>query len=70
LFSCIASANILIAKSAGEPAGQAVQDLVKNVSEAISSSLPSFWEISKNFMDGKFNKVFLMPRLIDVFANE
>lgn len=49
-------ADIIIAKSAGEPAWQTVLDLVKSISEAISSSLPSFWRISKNFMDGKFKK--------------
>jgi hypothetical protein len=47
----------LPAKSASEPAWQAVLDLVKNVSEAISSSLPSFWTLSKNFIDGKYKKV-------------
>ena len=47
----------LPAKSASEPAWQAVLDLVKNVSETISSSLPSFWTLSKNFIDGKYKKV-------------
>ena len=31
--------------------------MVKNVSEAMMSSLPSFWRISKDFMEGKFKKV-------------
>lgn len=45
------------AKSADEPIWQAILDMVKNVSEAMLSSLPSFWRISKDFMDGKFKKV-------------
>jgi hypothetical protein len=45
------------AKSADEPLWQAILDMVKNVSEAMMSSLPSFWRISKDFMEGKFKKV-------------
>ncbi|KAF5367582.1 hypothetical protein D9758_003714 [Tetrapyrgos nigripes] len=46
----------VVAKSAGEPVWQAVLDLVKNVSEAILTSLPNFWKISSSFMDGRFRK--------------
>lgn len=47
----------LIAKSADEPIWQAIHDMVKNISEVMMSSLPSFWRISKDFMEGKFKKV-------------
>ena len=43
---------------------QAIFDLVKNISEVLLSSLPNFWKISKNFIDGKYKKVgagFLNP---------
>ena len=30
---------------------------VKNVSEAMIVSLPSFWRIAKNFLDGKYKRV-------------
>ncbi|KAH9477787.1 Exocyst complex component SEC5B [Psilocybe cubensis] len=46
----------LIAKSPGEPVWQAIHDMIKNISEAMLSSLPSFWKIAKGFMDGKFKK--------------
>jgi exocyst complex component 2 len=49
--------HFFAAKSADEPIWQAVLDIVKNVSEAMMSSLPSFWRISKDFMEGKFKKV-------------
>ncbi|KAJ3517910.1 hypothetical protein NLJ89_g205 [Agrocybe chaxingu] len=46
----------VIAKSPAEPVWQAIHDMVKSISEAMLASLPSFWRISKNFMDGKFKK--------------
>ena len=56
--NCLIDDNsIFAAKSADEPIWQAVLDVVKNVSEAMMSSLPSFWRISKDFMEGKFKKV-------------
>jgi hypothetical protein len=36
---------------------QAIFDLVKNTSEVMLSTLPNFWKIAKNFMDGKYKKV-------------
>lgn len=30
---------------------------VKNVSEVMIASLPSFWRIAKNFLDGKYKRV-------------
>ncbi|KAF8801103.1 exocyst complex component sec5 [Phlegmacium glaucopus] len=48
--------EVVIAKSADEPIWQAIHDMVKNISEVMLSSLPSFWRISKDFMEGKFKK--------------
>ncbi|EKM75617.1 hypothetical protein AGABI1DRAFT_46058 [Agaricus bisporus var. burnettii JB137-S8] len=46
-----------LGKSENEPVWEAVFSLVKSVSEVLLSSLPDFWKISKNFMDGKYKKV-------------
>ncbi|KAF8907521.1 exocyst complex component Sec5-domain-containing protein [Mucidula mucida] len=54
-------ADAIVAQSTGEPVWQGVVDLVKNVSEVMLSSLPSFWKISTNFMEGKFKKVPTSP---------
>ncbi|KDR72595.1 hypothetical protein GALMADRAFT_252744 [Galerina marginata CBS 339.88] len=48
--------DTVIARSPGELVWQAIHDMVKNISEAMLSSLPSFWKISKSFMEGKFKK--------------
>ncbi|KAF8970197.1 exocyst complex component Sec5-domain-containing protein [Flammula alnicola] len=65
-FFVIPSFRVLIylyfqAKSAGEPTWEAILESVKTVSEAIASSLPSFWRISKGFIDGKFRKSSSSP---------
>ncbi|TEB31864.1 hypothetical protein FA13DRAFT_1754665 [Coprinellus micaceus] len=44
------------AKSPGEPTWQAILELVKNVSEVMLASLPSFWKISRSFIEGRFKK--------------
>ncbi|KAK2461007.1 hypothetical protein APHAL10511_006948 [Amanita phalloides] len=49
-------ADVIIAKSAGEPRWQSIWDLIKSVSEAMVNPLPSFWKISKNFKEGKYRK--------------
>ncbi|PPQ75995.1 hypothetical protein CVT26_005947, partial [Gymnopilus dilepis] len=46
----------VIANSSGEPVWQAIHTLVKNISEAMLSSLPNFWKICKSFMEGKLKK--------------
>ncbi|KAJ3567835.1 hypothetical protein NP233_g6101 [Leucocoprinus birnbaumii] len=48
--------EVNLGQSEGEPVWQAIFDLVKNVSEVLLSSLPNFWKISKNFMEGKYKK--------------
>ncbi|KZS97149.1 hypothetical protein SISNIDRAFT_406460 [Sistotremastrum niveocremeum HHB9708] len=40
----------------GQEVWRSILDLVKNVSEVIVSSLPSFWKIAKGYMDGKLKK--------------
>lgn len=44
-------------EGAGAPAWKALQDLVKEVSECILTSLPSFWKVAKTYMEGKYHKV-------------
>lgn len=51
--------NFHVANSPAEPVWQAIHELVKNVSEAMLTPLPSFWKISKSFLDGRFRKVRL-----------
>lgn len=34
-----------------------MQDLIKEVSEAILTSLPSFWKVAKSYMEGRYHKV-------------
>ncbi|PPR03648.1 hypothetical protein CVT24_007762 [Panaeolus cyanescens] len=47
-----------IAKGTGEREWNALLEMVKNISDAMISSLPNFWKISKNFIDGKYKKNF------------
>ncbi|KDR72646.1 hypothetical protein GALMADRAFT_73791 [Galerina marginata CBS 339.88] len=47
---------ILAQSSAGEPAWKAILGMVKSVSDAVSSALPSFWTVSKSFIDGKYRR--------------
>ncbi|KAF9564481.1 hypothetical protein CPC08DRAFT_788512 [Agrocybe pediades] len=54
--------EVAIAYSVGEPVWKAIHDMVKNVSEAMLSSLPSFWKISKSVMEGKFKRVSITRR--------
>lgn len=46
----------VLAQSPGEPVWQAVFELVKNISEVLLASLPSFWKISRSFIEGRFKK--------------
>lgn len=32
-------------------------DLVRNLSEVILQTLPSFWKVAKGYMEGKYQKV-------------
>ncbi|KAF7972154.1 hypothetical protein HWV62_18804 [Athelia sp. TMB] len=46
----------LIAQLGDSDIWQAIFDLIKNVSETMLSTLPNFWRISKDFLDGKFRR--------------
>ncbi|EIW55516.1 uncharacterized protein TRAVEDRAFT_73389 [Trametes versicolor FP-101664 SS1] len=46
----------VVAQSGGHEVWEAIQVLVKNVSEAMLTPLPNFWRISKSFMDGRYRK--------------
>ncbi|KZP15940.1 hypothetical protein FIBSPDRAFT_1047870 [Athelia psychrophila] len=46
----------LVAQSGEPEVWQAIFDMIKNVSETMLSTLPNFWRISKNFLDGKFRR--------------
>ena len=45
------------ANSGGHEVWEAIQTMVKNITEAMLTSLPNFWRISKSFMEGRFKKV-------------
>lgn len=47
----------LSAQSGGHEVWNAIQIMVKNLSEAMLSPLPNFWRISKSFMEGRYKKV-------------
>ena len=55
--TCTIHLLLLPAESVADPGWHAVLDLVKTVSESISSSLHSFWAISKSLIDGKLKRV-------------
>ncbi|CDO75740.1 hypothetical protein BN946_scf184921.g16 [Trametes cinnabarina] len=46
----------IIAHSGGHEIWEAIQTMVKNISEAMMTPLPSFWRISKSFMEGRYKK--------------
>ncbi|OBZ78171.1 Exocyst complex component 2 [Grifola frondosa] len=48
--------DMVIAQSGGHEVWQAIQSMVKVVSEAMLSPLPNFWRIAKAFSDGRFKK--------------
>ncbi|KAI0340406.1 hypothetical protein BDW22DRAFT_1360370 [Trametopsis cervina] len=46
----------VILQAGGQEVWQSVLAMVKNISEVMLSSLPSFWKISRAFLDGKFKR--------------
>ncbi|OCH93951.1 hypothetical protein OBBRIDRAFT_789821 [Obba rivulosa] len=48
--------EFVIAQSGGHDVWVAVLAMVKNLSEAMLSSLPNFWKIAKSFLDGRYRK--------------
>lgn len=47
------------AEGAGAPAWKAILALIKEVSECILTSLPSFWKVAKTYTEGNYHKVRL-----------
>ncbi|EJF63847.1 hypothetical protein DICSQDRAFT_153669 [Dichomitus squalens LYAD-421 SS1] len=48
--------DVVIAQSGGHEIWEAIETMVKNVSEAMLTPLPNFWKISKSFMEGRYKK--------------
>lgn len=48
-----------VAKGTGSEVWISILAMVKSISEVILSSLPPFWKVAKDYMDGKFKKVGL-----------
>ncbi|KAF5318658.1 hypothetical protein D9619_010696 [Psilocybe cf. subviscida] len=48
--------DAVIAESPGAPVWKAAYDMVKNLSETMTASLPTFWKVARSFMDGKLKK--------------
>jgi len=46
----------VIPQSGGHEVWMAVYDLVKNISEIMTSALPNFWKIARGFLDGKYRR--------------
>ncbi|CCL99103.1 uncharacterized protein FIBRA_01117 [Fibroporia radiculosa] len=61
LQTCITALDLkqgdtIFAQTGGSEVWQAILTMVKNVSEVMLSSLPNFWRIAKEFLDGKLKK--------------
>ncbi|KAI0777231.1 exocyst complex component Sec5-domain-containing protein [Trametes elegans] len=46
----------VIAQAGAHEIWEAIESMVKNVSEAMLTPLPNFWRISKSFMEGRYRK--------------
>ncbi|KAI0646515.1 exocyst complex component Sec5-domain-containing protein [Trametes meyenii] len=46
----------VIAQTGGHEIWEAIETMVKNISEAMLTPLPNFWRISKSFMEGRYKK--------------
>lgn len=49
------------AKAIGAEIWSATVNLTRNLTEALLTSLPPFWKIAKDYLDGRFKKVSLVP---------
>lgn len=49
-----------LAQGSGSEVWKSTLELVKSLSDVLTSSLPNFWKIAKDYMDGKFRKVRLL----------
>ncbi|KAI0634867.1 exocyst complex component Sec5-domain-containing protein [Trametes polyzona] len=48
--------DVAIAQSGGYEIWEAIETMVKNISEAMLTPLPNFWRISKSFMEGRYKR--------------
>ncbi|KAI0360481.1 hypothetical protein OH77DRAFT_1445304 [Trametes cingulata] len=48
--------EVIIAQAGGQEIWEAIESMVKSVSEAMLTPLPNFWRISKAFMEGRYRK--------------
>lgn len=44
-------------RAAGWAIWKLVYDLVKDLSDVMQQTLPSFWKVAKGYMEGKYQKV-------------
>jgi len=56
--------DIVPAQGTGSAVWKSTLELVKSLSDVLTSSIPHFWKIAKEYMEGKFRKV----RVIDLSA--
>ena len=54
--------DAVLAQGPGSEVWKSTLELVKSLSDVLTSSLPNFWKVAKDYMDGKFRKV----RVIDL----
>ncbi|KAF8908627.1 exocyst complex component Sec5-domain-containing protein [Gymnopilus junonius] len=48
--------ELVLSKSSGDSTWHAILGMVQSISEAILTTLPTFWKISERFMNGKYRK--------------
>lgn len=51
---------------AGHEIWKLIFDLVRNLSDVILQTLPSFWKVAKGYMEGKYQKVW--PHSLQICA--
>lgn len=56
-FSASQLADRNLEMAAGHQIWKLIFELVHNLSEVISQTLPSFWKVAKGYMEGKYQKV-------------
>lgn len=55
LIMCLRSSTT--AQGGGHEIWETIWEMVKAMSEVLLSSLPNFWKVAKNFLEGKFKRV-------------
>ncbi|KAH7915050.1 exocyst complex component Sec5-domain-containing protein [Hygrophoropsis aurantiaca] len=48
--------DLIFVQAGGDEVWQPIWEMVKNISEVMLASLPSFWRIGKSFLEGKFKR--------------